>query len=66
MIESTDPLMRAADLEKYTGIAAGTWRYYQAAGKGPKSFKLGGHRVWRKSVVDRWIADAEAATDGAA
>lgn len=51
------------DCEKYTGIPAATWRYWVHKGKGPKSFKLGKRRVWRKSVVLRWIAEQEAKGD---
>ena len=58
-ITNPDPLFSATNLEDYTGIPAGTWRYYVSTGKGPHSFKLGGKRVWRKSTVDAWIAAAE-------
>lgn len=57
----TNEFLRADGCEAITGIPAGTWRYWASTGRGPKSFKLGRHRVWRKSVVLAWIAEQEAA-----
>ncbi|WP_369816633.1 helix-turn-helix transcriptional regulator [Mycobacterium sp. E740] len=48
------------DLERLTGTAASTWRYWAHIGSGPKSFKLGRRRVWRRSEVLRWLAEQEA------
>lgn len=48
------------DLERLTGTAASTWRYWAHIGTGPKSFKLGRRRVWRRSEVLRWLAEQEA------
>ena len=40
--------------------AEGTLRYYRLRGTGPASFKLGGRRVvYRRSEVDRWVAEQE-------
>jgi len=50
------------DLEELTGTPASTWRYWAHIGSGPTSFKLGRRRVWRKSVVEQWLADQEAAS----
>ena len=55
-------LVSALDLEKLTGTRASTWRYWAMLGTGPKSFKLGRRRVWRRSEVLGWIADQESAT----
>ncbi|GAA1082994.1 helix-turn-helix transcriptional regulator [Tsukamurella spumae] len=58
-----DELWQAKDCQRETGIPEGTWRYYAHVGTGPASFKLGKRRVWRKSVVLAWIAEAEAASN---
>lgn len=50
----------AEDLEKFTGTAASTWRYWASIGKGPRSFRLGKRRVWRRAVVEAWLAEQEA------
>jgi prophage regulatory protein len=55
-------LVGALDLEQMTGTKASTWRYWASIGQGPPSFRLGRRRVWRRSVVEAWLADQEAAT----
>lgn len=57
-----DEFLTAADLEGWTGIKASTWRYWVLTGTGPKSFKMGRRRVWRRSNVLAWIADQELST----
>jgi prophage regulatory protein len=47
-------------LEKLTGIKSSTWRYWAGIGEGPHSFRLGRRRVWRRSTVEKWLADQEA------
>jgi predicted DNA-binding transcriptional regulator AlpA len=49
-------------LEQLTGIPASTWRYWAINDAGPRSFKIGRRRVWRRSDVLAWIASQEAAT----
>jgi predicted DNA-binding transcriptional regulator AlpA len=49
-------------LEQLTGIPASTWRYWAINDSGPRSFKIGRRRVWRRSDVLAWIAAQEAAT----
>ena len=49
-------------LQDLTGIPASTWRYWAMNDTGPRSFKLGRRRVWRKSDVISWIAAQEAKT----
>ena len=49
-------------LQQLTGIPASTWRYWAISNAGPRSFKLGRRRVWRRSDVLEWIADQEAST----
>jgi predicted DNA-binding transcriptional regulator AlpA len=53
----------AADLERLTGVVESTWHYYAWAGKGPRSFKLGKRRVWKRSVVEEWLAEQERSAD---
>lgn len=55
-------IVGALDLEKLTGTKASTWRYWASIGTGPKSFKIGRRRVWKRSDVLAWIAAQEAAT----
>jgi len=50
------------DLEARTGTRASTWRYWAVIGKGPTSFKLGRRRVWRRDVVEQWLAEQEKAS----
>lgn len=57
-----DPIIRTPEVSKLTGAPAGTVRYWDHTGRGPRSFKLGGRRVWRKSEVLRWIAEQEQET----
>ena len=52
----------ATDLEDMTGTPKATWRYWASIGQGPRSFKLGRRRVWRKADVLAWIADQEKAS----
>lgn len=55
-----DEFLQDKGCEKLTGIPAATFRYWAHKGEGgPKSFKLGKRRVWRKSVLLQWIADQE-------
>ena len=52
-------LLGARDLEAMTGLKVSTWRYWASIGEGPASFKLGKRRVWRRSVVEAWLAEQE-------
>jgi prophage regulatory protein len=56
-----EEFLGSKQLEELYGTKASTWRYWHLTGQGPKSFKLGRRRVWRKSVVEAWIADQEGA-----
>lgn len=53
-------VLGSKDLEVMTGTPASTWRYWAARGEGPSSFLLGRRRVWRRSVVQAWLAEQEA------
>jgi predicted DNA-binding transcriptional regulator AlpA len=46
------------------GLNAGTLRYWRSTDQGPASFTLGprGRVVYRRSEVERWIAEQEKAT----
>lgn len=57
-----DAIIRVPAVSRLTGAPEGTVRYWDHIGKGPKSFKLGGRRVYRRSEVLRWIAEQEQAT----
>lgn len=49
------------DLEKLTGTPASTWRYWAHIGSGPASFKIGRRRVWKRAVIEEWLAAQEVA-----
>ena len=63
-------IMSARQVSDLTGVPVGTLRYWRHAGTGPASFTLGRRVVYRRSEVERWIAEQESATrrggDGAA
>jgi prophage regulatory protein len=50
----------ADELQRLTGTPASTWRYWASIGQGPKSFRLGRRRVWRRDECMRWLAEQEA------
>lgn len=55
-----DPIVFADEFSAMIGgVPLATIRYWDYKGTGPKSFKIGRRRVWRKSVVLQWIADQE-------
>ncbi len=53
--------LTSTDLEELTGTRASTWRYWASIGAGPRSFKLGRRRVWKRSVVEAWLAEQASA-----
>jgi prophage regulatory protein len=53
--------LSAPDLERQTGTKASTWRYWAYIGFGPQSMKLGRRRVWKRSVVEKWLKEQEEA-----
>lgn len=57
----TPEYLDSTDLEQLTGTPASTWRYWAHIGSGPRSFKLGRRRVWKRSDVLDWI-ETQAAT----
>jgi predicted DNA-binding transcriptional regulator AlpA len=53
--------LTAADMEELTGVAESTWRHFGLTGQGPQSIKVGRRRLWRRSTVEAWLAEQEAA-----
>jgi predicted DNA-binding transcriptional regulator AlpA len=56
---AVDQLLGIKEVAEILGIAPGTLRNWHFAGKGPKSFKVGGLVKYRESTVRRWIAAQE-------
>lgn len=50
--------------EEYPAFNPGTMRYWRHNNEGPASFSLGrgGRVVYRRSEIERWIAEQEQAT----
>lgn len=48
--------------EAYPFLPAATLRYWRHAGQGPASFTLGKKVLYRRSEIERWIAEQEQAT----
>lgn len=60
-----DELLHTKQVEQEYGINAGTLRFWRSCGdRGPASFTLGrnGRVVYRRSEVERWLAEQEQAT----
>ncbi|WP_336524244.1 helix-turn-helix domain-containing protein [Mycolicibacterium fortuitum] len=49
-------------VSQITGLPPGTLRYFRSTNQGPASFTLGRRVVYRRSEVERWIAEQEKAT----
>ncbi|AUH69785.1 MULTISPECIES: helix-turn-helix transcriptional regulator [Gordonia] len=59
----TDPILTTKQVsEQYPFLPAATLRYWRHANRGPASFVLGTKVLYRKSEIERWIAEQEAAT----
>lgn len=54
--------MNTAEVARETGINAGTLRYWRSTNQGPPSFSLGKRVVYRRSELEKWIAEQEQAT----
>ncbi|ONM47173.1 helix-turn-helix transcriptional regulator [Nocardia donostiensis] len=51
------------EVAELTGIPEGTLRFWRHKGVGPASFTLNAKRVvYRRSEIERWIEEQEAAT----
>ena len=59
-----DELLHTKQVEEQYGINAGTLRFWRSTNQGPASFTLGrrGRVVYRRSEVERWLAEQEVAT----
>jgi hypothetical protein len=52
-------LLFADEMERHYKLPQTTWRYWAANNMGPRSFLLGRRRVWRRSDVEKWLAEQE-------
>lgn len=62
---STDELLTTKQVvAQYPVFQPGTLRFWRSTNQGPKSFTLGqrGRVVYRRSEIDRWLAEQESAT----
>ena len=50
------------DLERLTGVPSSTWRYWSTIGEGPRSFKLGRRRVWKRATILACLDEQERAS----
>jgi predicted DNA-binding transcriptional regulator AlpA len=59
-----DELLSTKRVESDYGMNAATLRYWRHANQGPASFTLGprGRVVYRRSEVERWLAEQEQST----
>lgn len=53
--------MSTGQVSQETGIPEATLRYWRHTNSGPASFTLGKRVVYRRSEIQRWIAEQEAA-----
>lgn len=56
-VDPQDCLLRLLDVAALLGISARTLRRMRADGKGPRSVDVGGRPRWKRTVVERWIAE---------
>jgi predicted DNA-binding transcriptional regulator AlpA len=61
-MSADDELISTSAVSKLTGIPIGTLRYYRSTDQGPASFNLGKRVVYRRSEIERWVAEQEQAT----
>lgn len=54
-------LLTTSEVAVQLRIPAATLRYWRHCAEGPPSFRLGRRVVYRLDVVERWIAEQEAA-----
>jgi len=57
-----DEFLPTPKVSKITGVPVATLRYWRHAGQGPASFTFGRRVVYRRSEIERWIAEQEEAT----
>lgn len=62
-MSTATPLLSLDEAAGVMGIAPGTLRTWRTKGIGPVGFRVGGRRVmYRREVVEAWLAEQEAAT----
>ena len=62
MTPAADDLLRPLDVQNEYRISRSTLATWRTLGQGPAWFKLGARRVvYRRSVIEAWIAAAEKA-----
>ncbi|MCT7291999.1 helix-turn-helix domain-containing protein [Rhodococcus sp. PAE-6] len=57
-----EEILLTSQVASMTRNPEATLRYWRHIGRGPASFKLGRRVVYRRSEVERWMAEQEAAT----
>lgn len=60
--EVVSDYMLTNEVAKERRIPVETLRYWRANDEGPRSFKIGRRVVYRRSEIDAWFAQQEAAT----
>lgn len=55
-------LMTSAEVAELLRTPEGTLRFWRATNRGPESFKIGGRVRYRRTAVQKWIAEQESAT----
>lgn len=60
--KTEDEFLTTQRVSKITGVPVTTLRYWRHFGSGPASFTLGRRVVYRRSEIERWIAEQEEAT----
>lgn len=59
----TDPILTTKQVaEEFPFLPEATLRWWRHAGRGPKSFVIGKKVLYRKSEIERWLSEQEAAT----
>jgi predicted DNA-binding transcriptional regulator AlpA len=56
-----DPLLNLSEVAELTRLAPQTLYQLRARGDGPPSFRMAGRVRYRRSAVEQWITEQEAA-----
>jgi hypothetical protein len=65
LVMAGDELLTTAQVvQQYPFLNKGTLRFWRSTNKGPTSFTVGprGRVVYRRSELEKWLAEQEAAT----
>lgn len=57
-----EPLLRFADAARAVGVSENTLRTWRTKGIGPVGFKVGRRVMYRRTAIEAWLAEQEAAT----